>query len=195
MAAGGGLSTLGTIASIGSAIIGGFGAIQQGRAASASANYNAQVAANNAKIAQQNATWAGQAGEAQAAASEAKTRAAVGATQAAQGASGVDVNSGSASDVRASQAEIGMLDALTIRSNAARQAYGYQTQSASDTAQSKLDKSQAKNDSTAGLIGGGATLLGGLGTTAMNYGKFIQSNSLGAGDTFSGGSGTDTLYG
>ena len=164
-------------ASIGSAVVGGIGAISQGQAASASANYNAQVAQNNAKIAQQNATWAAQQGETQAATQEAKTRATVGAEKAAQAASGIDVNSGSAVDVRSSAAALGELNALTVRSNAARQAYGYQTQAASDTGQAALDKSQASSASEAGFLNAGTTVLGGLGSAASNYGKYLDTSS------------------
>lgn len=171
------LATAASYATIGSAVIGGIGAISQGQAASASANYNAQVAANNAKIAQQNATWAAQQGETQAATQEAKTRATVGAEKAAQAASGIDVNSGSAVDVRSSAAALGELNALTVRSNAARQAYGYQTQAASDTGQAALDKSQASSASEAGFLNAGTTVLGGLGSAASDYGKYLATSS------------------
>lgn len=145
-------------ASIGASAL---GQVAAGQAASASAKYNSQVAANNAKIATQNASYAGQEGESKAAQSEANTRATSGAILATQGASGVNVNTGSAPDVRQSQAQVGMLEAMTIRSNAARAAYGYQTQAASDTGQSALDKAQAGYDSTAGFVNAGTSILGG----------------------------------
>ena len=71
-------------------------------------------------MATQNAQFAGAEGEQQTAAEGAKTKAAVGATLANEGASGIDVDSGSNVDVRESEAKIGMLNALTIRSNAAK---------------------------------------------------------------------------
>lgn len=177
---GGTFAELGTIASIGSSLIGGVGSLISGNAKSESAKYNAAVAANNATIASQNATRAAQAGEAQAAMSQQKTRATVGAIKASQAASGIDVNQGSAVDVRSSAAELGELDAITIRSNAARTAYGYQTQSASDTAQSNLDKFTAENDETASEIGAGTTVLGGLGSASLNYGKFLNNGGMSA---------------
>ncbi len=61
-----------------------------------------------------------------------------------------------------------MLDAMTIRSNAARAAYGYQVESVSKAAESQLLKKQAKNDKIAGVIGAGSTVLGG-------YAKGVQS--------------------
>lgn len=185
-----GLETIAIAASIGSAVMGGIGAIQQGNAASAASAYNAQMAANNAKIATQNAAFTAAEGEANSAQEQAKTRATVAATLANQGASGVDVNTGSAVDVRASESKLGMLNAMTIRSNAARQAYGYQTEAASDRAQSNVYKSQAKNDKTAGYLNAGATVLGGLGQASM-YQKWLGSTGPTAGLT---GDSTSSIY-
>lgn len=153
------------------------GVIQQGEAAKKSADYNAEVAANNAKIADQNAKWAGHAGEQQAAIQQQKTRAAVGAMLADQGASGVDVESESSKNTRASAAELGQLDAMTIRSNAARQAYGYEVDSSNSTAQSQLDKFQGENAKSASNINAGSTLLSGLGSAATNYASIAKKSS------------------
>lgn len=173
-------SAVGTIASIAGAGVGALGAIKQGQAEKSSAEYNAQIAANNAKLATQNAGFAAKEGEAQAEASSLKTRAQVGGIVANQGAAGVDVNTGSAVDVRSSAAQLGELSALDIRSNAARQAYGYQTESTGSTAQSQLDKMQGANAGPAGSINAGATLLGGLGSASTNYTGFLNKNGFGA---------------
>lgn len=185
-AAAGTASTIGLVTSIASAGIGALGAIRSADASSSAASYNAEVAANNATIAQQNATWAGQAGEQQAAMQEQKTRATVGAIQASQAAGGVDVNSGSAVDVRSSAAQLGELDAITIRSNAARQAYGYNVQAAGDTSQSQLDRFQASQDTTGGYINAGSTLLGGIGSATSQYSLFQSRNSGGPSTSFGG---------
>ncbi len=124
-------SVLGGLGTVASAL----GAIQQGQAAKKSANYNAQIQEHNAEIAQNNATLAGREGAANAAIEQQKARANVAGIKAAQAANGVDVNTGSAVDVRSSAAELGELNAITVRSNAVKQAYGYQTQAASDKAQ------------------------------------------------------------
>lgn len=162
-------------ASLAGTAIAGVGAIEQGNAASQAAAYNAQVAANNAKIATQDARFASQEGEANAAAKEMQNRKAIGAIKAGQAANGIDVNSGSAVDVRSSAAELGELDAINIRSNAARQAYGHQTQAAGDTGQSQLDRSESSNDAIGGDIRGGGTLLSGFGNTYM---AFSNSKSI-----------------
>lgn len=187
------LATIGTIASVASAGIGAFGAIRQGQAASESASYQSTIAANNAKIATQNASFQGAEGDANAAAKELQTRGKVGAITAAQGANGLDVNSGSAVDVRQSAAELGQLDAMTIRSNAARAAYGYQTQATSDQAQSALDKSTAKNDATAGYISGAGTLLSGAGSAALRYANFQGDQGFNTGGLNGGENYTDSF--
>lgn len=174
----GGLSDIGLIASIGSTLIGAVGQLTSGSSSAAASRYNAEVAANNAQIAKQNATWAAHAGEQQVGEQAQKTRATVGAIKAAQAANNLDVNSGSAVDVRSSASELGELSALNIRSNAARTAYGYQSQSASDTAQSKLDSFQAQQEELAGEVGAGTSILGGFGSAALNYNNYLSSNSL-----------------
>ena len=147
------------------------GSIAQGQQQAASAKYNASVAANNAQIATQNANLIGAEGNANAGVEGQKTRANVGAIKASQAANGIDINSGSAVDVRSSAAELGELNAINIRSQAARAAYGQQTQAASDTAQAALDKQQAGYAAEAGVTQGATTLLSG-------YGKGIQSGQF-----------------
>jgi hypothetical protein len=171
------LPSLATAATVGSSLISGVGALEQSRASAASAGYNAKVAAQNAKLATQNAAFAGSQGEQEAGTSEAATRAKVGATLANEGASGVDVNTGSSVNVRESEAKLGMLDALTIRSNAAKAAYGYQTQNASEVAQANLLRSQQQSAQTGGYFSAGSDILGGVGsaakyTTWLNQGGF-----------------------
>ena len=169
------LAYAGLAASAVGAGVGAVGAIEQGNATSAAEKYNAQIAANNAKIATQSANYAGAAGNAQAEQAGLQSRAKVGSIIANQAAGNIDVNTGSALSVRSSAAELGELNAITIRSNAARTAYGYQTQSANDTAQSALDTTSAANATTASDFSAGTTVLGGLGSAASNYAKFTQA--------------------
>jgi hypothetical protein len=189
--ASGTLATIGSIASLASAGVGALGAIQQSRAQAAASKYNAGVATNNAAVAKQNAAWASQEGRAAAEAQSMKTRAEIGGIKANQGASGVDVNSGSALDVRSSAAETGELNTLSIRSNAARQAYGYQTEEANYQGQAALDRSQASSAKTAGIIGAGTTLLGGIGDASMRYSDYLRSTSVVSGPP---GSASNPIY-
>ncbi len=171
-----GLSEIAMAASIGSSVVSGIGAIQQSQASAASAGYNAKIAAQNAQIQTQNADFAASVGEQNVAKQGAENKARLAATLAAQGASGVDVNTGSSVNVRESEAKLGMLDALTIRSNAAKQAYGYQVGAASDVAQAGLYRSQQKADKTAGYFSAGANVLGGVGQAAQ-YSSWLNKTS------------------
>jgi hypothetical protein len=56
------------------------------------------------------------------------TRQLSGGQRAAFGAQGVDINSGSASDVIANDQQLGDLDVMTIKNNAAREAHGFDMQ-------------------------------------------------------------------
>lgn len=173
---------------VGSAAMQAYSTYQQGQAASKAAAYQAQVAENNAKIAEQNAEFAGAEGEANVGAQGLKTRAQVGAITSAQAANGINVHSGSAVNVRASQAQLGELDALNIRANAAREAYGYRTQAQGYESQAALDKATSKNAKTGAIIGAGATLLHGASKAALNFANFqddggFSTKDLEAGDS------------
>jgi hypothetical protein len=160
-----GTSLLGTAAGV-------YGQVQAASAASGAAKYNQQIEQQNSQIANNNAVQAGQAGEAQAGAAQQKTRAEAGAIKANQAASNVDVNSGSAVDVQSSASELGELNAITVRGNAAKQAYSYETQAAGYQDQSNLSGAQAESASTAGEIGATSTFLGGLGSAGSNWAKY-----------------------
>lgn len=153
----------------GSAGAGALGSIQQGYAQAGAAKYNAAVAEQNAQLATQNAQWTGAEGEQQAAIAGLQTQATAGAQKTRQAANNVDVNSGSAAAVRAGTAEAGQLNQMNIRSNAARQAYGFETQAAGYEGQAALDKSQASQDVAAGFIGAGTKGLTGA-ALASEYG-------------------------
>lgn len=174
-----GASTLaagGAAAGIVGAGIGGYGAIESGEASSAAAKYQSQVSANNAQIATQNATYATAAGEAQVTQQQLKTAATIGGIRGAQAASGLDVNSGSNEDVQSSAAELGELSVLNIRNAAAKQAYGYQTQSVSDVAQGQLSQAASGQDLIAGGVGATGSVIGGAASSANSYAKFLQGS-------------------
>ena len=152
-----------------------YGKYEQGQATAQSMAYQAQVAANNAKIARQNAGLDIQAGEIAATNQGLRTRALIGREKAATAAGGVDVNTGSASEVRAGSAAMGMLDALTIRSDAAKKAWSDEVGATSQEAQSKLDMMESEQAKDAGDIGAIGSLLSGASTVGGNYFKFQNS--------------------
>lgn len=149
-------------------------------AQASNAAYQAQVAENNAKVADQNAALETQSGEIQATNYGLKTRAKVGATTAQQGASGVDLNTGSSVDVRAGESELGALDALTIRSNAARRAYGYTVAATGDRAQSGLLSTESSQIKEAAPWQAAASLLSTASSAGGKYASWQNANPGGA---------------
>lgn len=149
-----------------------YGSYQSMEANSANAAYQAQVAANNAKIATQNAGLDIQSGEIQAANQGIKGRAAIGTMTAQEGASGVDVNSGSFTKVRAAASELNMMDQLTIRSNAAKAAYAQNVAATGATAEAGLLSSESSQAASAAPIGALGSFLGSASSVGTNYAKY-----------------------
>lgn len=171
-----------TYASIASTVIGGLtsvmGSMQQGQAQADSLRYQAQVSANNQLIANQLADQAGKSGEAQVAQKRMQTAGVIGTQLATQSASGLDVNKGSAVDVRSSAAEMGELDALTIRNNAEKIAFGYRSQGLNYGAQAQVDKMGAQNALTAGNLNSFTSLAGSSASVADKWLKFQNAGLL-----------------
>jgi hypothetical protein len=135
------------------------GAVESGQATANAANYNAQVARNNATVANQNATYATAAGEQAAANKSMEGAARGGKIKAAEAASGIDVNTGSATKVQASQRETSQLDSETVLNNAELQAYGYRSQATGFTATSGLETEEAQQAPIGADIGAAGGLL------------------------------------
>ncbi len=75
------------------------------------------------------------------------------------GASGVSVNGDTSTDLTYDSERLGALDALTIKTNAAREAFGYRTQGANFSAQGKFASLSAENTSRSTLLTGGMNAL------------------------------------
>lgn len=152
------------------------GASYTGQAKSDMYNYQAGVADLNKKIASQNADYSREVGEVKAQDSGLRTEFQVGKMKAAQGATGLDVNSGSALATRQSQTLIGQHDQGTIRSNAARQAYGFDIEAIKYGAEGDMLRTAGKNAIEAGNLGAVSSILGGASSVAS---KWLQGTSAG----------------
>ena len=142
----------------GSIVTGLAGTVMQGEASAQSADYMAQVARNNQQIAQQNANMALEQGAVAEEAQREKTGVRIAQARTAYGAMGVDPNSGSALDVRSSAAELGELNAETIRYNAHVQAWNDINQANSYGAQSRLYQNQEGWAEAGSILGGASTV-------------------------------------
>lgn len=158
-----------------------FGSAQQGQAQANMFNYQAGIAQMNKNIALQNADYERSVGEVSAQESGLRTKAEVGATTAAQASSGLDVNRGSAVDVRASETEIGQQNQAIIRSNASRRAYGYEVEAIQNTAQAGLLSMAATNAKIGGDINAAKSLLSGGTSVADKWLKGQQTGVWGGG--------------
>lgn len=84
----------------------------------------------------------------------------VSSQRAAQAANGVDINSGSAASVRSSSRMMGELDALTIKNNAWREAWGYQVEADNQRQQGEFSNITARSQAANTLLTGGLKGLG-----------------------------------
>ncbi len=98
-----------------------------------------------------------------------------------QAASGLDVNSGSAAAVQASQKTITGIDTAQIRSNAAKVAYDYDVKSTMDLNQSTLDVMAGQNAKIAGDISAASSILGTVGSVANKWSAGTTSGLFGSG--------------
>ena len=175
-----------------SGVVGFLGKRAEGAAAQSQQNYQAHIARNNAIIAQNNQITAQQLaddarvrGEQERQAFSDKVKRAQGSATASMAANGVLVDSGSALDLVNEIGDIGRLDALTIRSNAEREAHGFEVQGANFAAQSANQEAQArlhvfagenaKRQANSAAFG---SLLGSAGGVAGKWFNFSQAGAV-----------------
>lgn len=177
-------STPGSSASGAGGIFNAVGDVLGGFSEAGQLNAKAQIARNNAIISRQNAAQAAAAGEVRAETQGLRNRAQMGALKAGQAASGVDVNTGSAADVQASAAMIGAHDMAMIRSNAARQAYGYQTEALGQEQQSKMYRKGAKIAPWEGAFNAVGSLLGASSNISNSTAAWEQAAGTGGSNPY-----------
>jgi len=104
-----------------------------------------------------------------------------GAQTAAMAANGVDLTFGSPLDTLVDTAVMGELDALTIRTNTAREAYDYRVDGVNKRATASLERMKGENAATAGYLGAAGTILTGAGKAYSGY-KGMNGYGYGRGD-------------
>lgn len=171
-----------------------YGAMQQGKAAAAQAEYQAAVGRNNAILATRAADDARLRGEEAARRRAVETRQLSGRQRAVLAANGVLVDQGSALDLTSDTAEIGKLDELTIRSNAEREALGYEAQGMNFNASAQLNDMRADNARSSAMGSAFGTVLTGATSVASKWYQYRKEGwdpfgSGGGGGNFSVGLG------
>lgn len=164
-----GIAALSLIATGVGAAVSAYGSHEQGVAESNAAAYQSQVARNNQVIANQNAQAALQTGQQQEAAKREQTAQMIGQQRAAVAGSGIDPNSGSSQRIQGDTAAIGALDESVIRNNAARTAYGYQTQGMDFGAQAGLLQSESSSAASAGELSAFGSIVGGAASVSSKW--------------------------
>lgn len=170
------LAAIGMTAGAAGAGTSALGSIMGGKAQAKMYQYQAGVSQLNKQIEEQNAAYSRHVGEVQAQQSGMKTRFEVGTTKAIQAASGLDVNTGSAVDVRESQQQIGSFNQAMIRSNAARQAYGHDISAMKEGAQVGVNRAAAAGVSSASKLSAFSSILGGVSNVSS---KWLQGKEVG----------------
>jgi hypothetical protein len=156
-----------------------------GEAQQAAAESQADLADFNADVADVQAADALARGRTEESRFRSQVRSLIGSQRAGFAASNVDVGFGSAVDVTADAARLGELDALTIRTNAAREAWGYEVSATDLRHRAQIARKEGVYQAAAGReqqtsynIAAAGTVLGGAGSLLMNrYGFGSRSTA------------------
>lgn len=148
-----------------------YGAIKSGRAQKAAgkaqkvaAESEAQLSEFNASVADVQAQDATQRGDEEANKFRMGVRGMIGSQRAAIAGANIDVGSGSALDVQADAAYLGELDTLKIKTNAAREAWGYNVQGTDLRKRAEIARKEGVYLEKAGNAAGNAAYVGAAGT-------------------------------
>jgi len=135
----------------------------------ASGKYSSAVARNNAIMAGYQERDALQRGQQKEAQHRLLVSSKIGEQRAQIGSSGFDVGAGSALDVIGDTAAMGEVDALTIRADAEREAWGHRAAASNYRAQSKME-------SRKGMMGAATSLIGSAGSVADKW--YVQNRGF-----------------
>lgn len=139
--------------SITSGVLGAASAIGQ-------ANYQSKVAQNNALSAKYAADDAMARGAVEEDRQRQRTRAMLANQRVAMGANGIDSTTGTGSQLLTDSAGLGEFDALMVRNNAMKQAYGYNVQSDNLLAEGRMAKKAGYGSAVGTLLTSGSKALG-----------------------------------
>lgn len=163
------LGPLGVPIAIASGVIGAAGAIQQGNAASAAANYNATILDKNRQTALENAARQQSAATQDEIGLRRKNAQFAGTQIASAAASGVDLSSGSMADAIGQTTLLNEEDALTLRENWGDRIRGTYADAQSMQDQAALTRAQGKAAKSASYINAASSLLASASTVAGKW--------------------------
>jgi hypothetical protein len=155
------LGTVSTIASIASVGLQAFGSYQQSQSTKSAYEYQSAIARNNAITAEYQAEDAIKRGQIAEEQQRRKTMMLKGTQTARLAANGIDISEGSPLQILSDTDWMGEQDALTIRDNANREAWGYRVQGQNQSSDSNMLKATA--DAQNPLLAGTSSLLSNIG--------------------------------
>jgi hypothetical protein len=153
-----------------------YGAYASARSTKMQLELQSQLADINAKLAESSAQQEIRRGQQAEQGVRLKTAQIKGSQRAAMAANGIDLGSDSATHILTTTDYMGERDAITVRDNATRNAWGYRTQGANYKAQALMDNANASAISPMGS--GFGSLLTGAGTVAERWYTLNKSGAL-----------------
>ena len=151
-----------------------YGKYREMQAAKARSKYEAGVSKRNAGVAEMQAQDALKRGQAAEELQRKKTALIIGQQRAGFAGQGTEVGYGSPLDILGDTASAGELDALTIRTNAEREAWGYRNQQRQFLADEAISKSSAKSSAMDGVLGIGESMISGASQFSDKWASFRQ---------------------
>lgn len=148
-------------------------AVTQASAAKSQGKFAQQQAESQARLSEMQSEDALKRGQKEAANVKKKANLLQGSQRAAMAAQGIDVSSGSAGDILAETAESGSLDALTVKNNAFREAWGYRAQASQQRFEGRMKRSASQFEARNTLLVGGIQAIG---YGAQAYGEYKKEN-------------------
>ena len=150
------------------------GAGNQARAGEEQAAYQKTVADANARMAEENALDATQRGDLTASKLARQGDQVIGSQRAGYAGQGVDVNTGTASQVQGETRTLSAMDQLTAKNNAWREAYGYKVEALNATRKGEFAVKAAKNEADNTLLTGGLNAFSSLSKGAYDFYKNVR---------------------
>lgn len=144
---------------------------REAAAIKAQAEYNRKVSEINEAYTMAKSDDAIRRGEQEVEGHRSKVRQLVGSQKAGLAASGVDVSSGSAAQIVDQTEKLGELDAITLKNNAWREAYGYKVEAKNIRIQGMMGQATAATQARNTLVSGGINAVTTLGKSAYDFYK------------------------
>lgn len=154
-----------------------YSSVAQGQAQSAQYKYRAKIDETNAQAAHYQADDARVRGQQEEIAQRRKTAGLMETQKTALGGMGFDMYDSTGSAILADTAQLGEIDAQTIRQNAGRQAWGFEQQERNYRQNAGLNSMSASNAGTAGWLNAGSSLFSGASSIADKWYSYNNNSN------------------